>query len=133
MSLQSGTKCVYGTKTSYQSGDPDFVKVRSLLSGRIYFYINRFIFFNGIILLGEISFNRGPRFVGKFFPHVNTSLDVHKEVSNKLLQPWSVDFIRTLSSHTANKYTFKVNTRNNRKRCEICSKLTIFSSFLWLL
>ena len=67
---------------------------------------------------------------GFFPPHVNTSLDVHKEVSNKLLQPWSVDFMRTLSSHTANKYTFKVNTRNNRKRCEICSKLTLFSSFL---
>ena len=29
------------------------------------------------------------------------------------------------AGHTANIYLFKVNGRNTRKRCEICSKLTI--------
>ena len=27
--------------------------------------------------------------------------------------------------HPANIYLFKVNNKNNRKRCEICSKLTV--------
>ena len=31
----------------------------------------------------------------------------------------------TLSSFPAGNYTFKVNNRNTRTRCEICSKLTI--------
>ena len=30
-----------------------------------------------------------------------------------------------LRNYPANIYLFKVNNRNNRKRCEICSKLTI--------
>ena len=30
-----------------------------------------------------------------------------------------------ISSFPANTYLFKVNNRNTRKRCEICSKLTI--------
>ena len=31
----------------------------------------------------------------------------------------------TFSCQAANIYLFKVNNRNTRKRCEICSKLTI--------
>ena len=30
-----------------------------------------------------------------------------------------------MRSYPANIYLFKVNNRNTRKRCEICSKLTI--------
>ena len=32
---------------------------------------------------------------------------------------------KSSSNHPANVYLFKVNNRNTRKRCEICSKLTI--------
>ena len=34
--------------------------------------------------------------------------------------------------YTAGNYVFKVNNRNTRTRCEICSKLTIKASF-WCL
>ena len=34
-------------------------------------------------------------------------------------------YISPTSSSPANSYLFKVNNRNTRKRCEICSKLTI--------
>ena len=33
--------------------------------------------------------------------------------------------IERLSNNPANIYLFKVNNRNARRRCEICSKLTI--------
>ena len=49
-----------GKNLPRQSGtkrDPGFMKVDSLLGGRIYFHINRFRFFNGILLSGEISLN----------------------------------------------------------------------------
>ena len=35
-----------------------------------------------------------------------------------------------ISSNPANIYLFKLNSRNTRKRCEICLKLTIFHTFL---
>ena len=34
-------------------------------------------------------------------------------------------------NNPANIYLFKVNNKNTRKRCEICSKLTIKTSKLW--
>ena len=39
---------------------------------------------------------------------------------DNLLFRWSADYL-----FPANIYLFKVNNRNTRKRCEICSKLTI--------
>ena len=53
--------------------DPSFMKVGSLLDGTIYFDINRFWFFNKILLEGEISLNRGPHFAGMFFLYINIS------------------------------------------------------------
>ena len=38
--------------------------------------------------------------------------------AEQLICRWSIKYL-------ANIYLFKVNNRNNRKRCEICSKLTI--------
>ena len=36
------------------------------------------------------------------------------------------------TAHPAGNYMFKVNNRNTRTRCEICSKLTIHILFWWL-
>ena len=46
---------------------------------------------------------------------VKVTRNIHQEHSEKYL---STDF-------PANIYLFKFNKRNTRKRCEICSKLTI--------
>ena len=54
--------------------DAGFMKAVSLLGEMTYFHINRFWFFNGILLSGEISLSRGPHFAGMFFLHVNTPL-----------------------------------------------------------
>ena len=41
------------------------------------------------------------------------------------MKPGKVDKLMLFQTYTANNYLFKVNNRNTRKRCEICSKLTI--------
>ena len=64
----SGTKCLHGTTKA---------RSRFCKGGKIYFLlhrINRFWFFNKILLSGEISLNRGPHFAGMFFPHINIPL-----------------------------------------------------------
>ena len=43
----------------------------------------------------------------------------------KINQARLLRFVNTIFSFPANIYLFKVNNRNTRKRCEICSKLTI--------
>ena len=68
---------VYMGKNVPPLRDPGFMNVRSLLSGRIYFHINRFWFFNRILLYREISLNRGSHFAGMFFLHINTPQVVH--------------------------------------------------------
>ena len=45
--------------------DPGFIKMGSLLGGRIYFQINGFLLFNRIRSQGEISFNPGAQFPGR--------------------------------------------------------------------
>ena len=42
---------------------------------------------------------------------------------------WRPDFVVYILINLANIYLFKVNNRNTRKRCEICSKLTIKTYF----
>ena len=51
-----------------------FMKVGSLVGGRINFHINRFRFFNRILLLGKILLKRGPRFTGIILPHIKILL-----------------------------------------------------------
>ena len=48
---------IWGKKVSPKQ-DPGFMNVGSLLGGRIYFHINRFWFYNRILLQSEISLNR---------------------------------------------------------------------------
>ena len=52
--------------------DPVFLKDGFMLGRMIYFHINRFWYFNRVLLSGEISPNRGPHFSGMFFLHINT-------------------------------------------------------------
>ena len=45
-----------------------------------------------------------------------------------LLSVFLINAYISQSTYPANIYLFKVNNRNSRKRCEICSKLTIKTS-----
>ena len=67
---------VYMAKNAPPKRDHGFMTVGSLLGGRIYFHVDRFWFFNRILLLGEISLNRGPHIDGMFFLHINRLLKV---------------------------------------------------------
>ena len=50
-----------------------------MLCGGIFFCVNRFWFFNGILLQGEILLNQGLHLARMFFLHINHS--VHSNLS----------------------------------------------------
>ena len=107
---------VYMGKNVPPLRDPGFMNVRSLLSGRIYFHINRFWFFNRILLYREISLNRGSHFAGMFFLHINTPQVVH---NSNPANACNEDTITT-SSDLKNLFFFCINfkTSINRMTCE---------------
>ena len=53
----------------------------------------------------------------------NRVLPLNKDTLSELIQKHPKG--KTASKYPANIYLFKVNNKNTRKRCEICSKLII--------
>ena len=76
---------------------------------------------------GNYLLNQSPLFEYETILNFLVSLYAPYSLANsKLKSKVSVQYIKVLSTWIpAGDYMFKVKNRNNRTRCEICSKLTI--------
>ena len=81
---------LYGKKYVPPKRDPAFKKVGLLFRWGNLFSHKQIWFFNRLLLIGEISLNRGPYFSKMFFLHINTPSISTKCVTVKVAFPLSV-------------------------------------------